>query len=138
MDHSSFRHVIAIGTAKEAALYFERVFPFDMTDTRFKNLGFRDGPINPNAIPFDGVRADRRVIEGLIGEEHAAAYDHYSALCLITMVAHRHASGAEEFNERSPLVKEGLKPLDVFSQAEVIKMLRRVTVVYVPTKSCEQ
>lgn len=65
---------VSLGPPKEAALYFERVFPFDMSDTMLKKLGIVKGDIDPNAVPIPKDTWDIDVLASLLGSRELSAY----------------------------------------------------------------
>lgn len=64
--------VIALGPPKEAALYFERVLPFDLGHSLLLQNKPEESALY---IPFNGGEFDRGVVESLIG--HHSSYNIY-------------------------------------------------------------
>ena len=90
---SSLHSAISLGPPKEAAIYFERVFPFDMTDNHLRQFRNPRAEADPNAIPFQGNGFDSVVVNSLMGSEGAQLYINYGAICFIFAMITSHAKG---------------------------------------------
>ncbi len=63
MSYESLKKVIAIGPAKEAALYFEQVVPFDLNEPASDNTV-------PKYIPYEDRDLSERIVKSFLPECH--------------------------------------------------------------------
>lgn len=85
VDFIASKKAVSLGPPKEAALYFDQVYPFDMSDTMLKKVGFIKGDIDPNAVPISQKTWDSHVLESILGSREAA--NHYIDMSLLSFAA---------------------------------------------------
>lgn len=82
--HSALRDVVSLGSAKEAALYFERVFPFDYAQSLIAHVNGIEVP-DPDAVPFHDGKWDEAVLKSILPQDEnpLRTYLDYSLLAMI-------------------------------------------------------
>jgi len=74
--------ILVVGPPKEAALYFERIFPFDLAISLTQAIHKRDVS---NNIPFNDVQFDRDVVKSLLPDV-TDSEDVYSEITKVSML----------------------------------------------------
>lgn len=116
----NLKDAICLGPPKEAALYFDRVFPFDLAQSL---LGLDDDPERlSNYIPFKEGTFEKAVVRDLLGGKAADADSVYTHLTNIAFVmsfvklARSNPGSAERFLDES---RRGHKLGEIFARCDL-------------------
>jgi len=131
-SHSALKDVVSIGSAKEAALYFERVFPFDFAQSLMDHVN--GVPIHdPGAVPFEDGRWDEAVLHSMLPDitDPVRLYLEYALLALAFRSVHScldRPENAEIFlnNPKFPLVAKYFE-MSGFNAKEIMESLKDQT-----------
>jgi hypothetical protein len=90
--------VICFGPPKEAALYFDRVFPFDSANAVFHKISGE--PLDPNCVPITGNTIDTNVLYSLFGQNSEGLEAYIKQVVTFAVVRTlRHAESDHEIAE---------------------------------------